>query len=286
MDKTNSEPNISLLDDDSPPQSHIAIRQKRKRIDFVTSCEFLDFQDEMKKLFENWSEKQNKQFEKLFPILTEIKTTNSTIENSMSYLAQQNTELNNKISLLETEIKKKNEYIAIIEERLEETMKTSRKSTVEIKNVPIEPKESIEGLVNMFEKLSKTLNMDIKKCDIRDIYKTKGNTDKKTIIVELNSTIAKANLIKNAKLHNIKNKTDKLCAKHLGIMKHPDVPVFVAESLTPMASRLHFLARDLKKIKTYKYCWTSFGRVYVRKEDNSPIIMIKSESQIQKLMNE
>ncbi|KAL4718573.1 hypothetical protein ACJJTC_002772, partial [Scirpophaga incertulas] len=83
---------------------------------------------------------------------------------------------------------------------------------------------------------------------------------------------------------NVRNKS-KLCAKHLGFRTDEDTPIFISEHLTRYASRLYFLARGLAKSKEYKYCWTAYGKIYVRKSDNSPIINITNEAQVQHLYN-
>ncbi|KAG7308986.1 hypothetical protein JYU34_004842 [Plutella xylostella] len=273
------DPHIQLSESTSGPNA------KRKRVDDSPN-DYSSFRDELIKMFEDWTAKQDKQMQKLFPILNGIQTANSTIESSISFLTEQNLDFKKKLEQLEIEIKKKNEYIIFIEDRLEELTRNSRKTTIEIKNVPLNSKETKEGMVKLVENLSKSieLNLDVK--DIKDIYKSRSQTEKKTIIVELNSTFTKDNILKSAKAYNIRNKSNKLCAKHLGITSSPDTPIFIAENLTPKASRLYFLARDLKKSRNYKYCWTSYGRVYVRKEDTSPIILIQSEAQVQKMMND
>lgn len=60
--------------------------------------------------------------------------------------------------------------------------------------------------------------------------------------------------------------------------------MFISEQLTPKGARLFFLARDLSNTKQYKYCWTSYGRVLVKKDDNSSAIVIKSEAQVHHLL--
>ncbi|KAG7313131.1 hypothetical protein JYU34_000220 [Plutella xylostella] len=91
--------------------------------------------------------------------------------------------------------------------------------------------------------------------------------------------------MKAAKNYNAKNKQNKLCAAHLGLRTDADAPIYISENLTPKASRLYFLARDLKAVKNYKYCWTSYGKVYLRQNDDSPIITLTNEAQIQQLSN-
>ncbi|CAH2093521.1 unnamed protein product [Euphydryas editha] len=55
-------------------------------------------------------------------------------------------------------------------------------------------------------------------------------------------------------------------------------------NLTAKGARLYFLARDLAKSQNYKFCWTSYGRIYVRKNENSPVIVIKNENHVNSLM--
>ncbi|KAL0870387.1 hypothetical protein ABMA27_005397 [Loxostege sticticalis] len=291
LDKTHSEPNLSMADDDTH-RDFVSMRNKRKRCDELSDLReemkelFADWSERQNELFTNWSERQSEQLKKLFPILTNIQSANASIENSIAFLAEQNTEFNKRIEQLEIELKKKNEYIAIIEDRLEGVQRNSRKTCLEIKNVPTDAQVSRDELINMMSTLANTLNTNFKKDDIKDIYKTKGTSERKSVIVELNSTIARDEILKSAKTYNLRNKTNKLTAKHLGIKKSPDTPIFIGENLTPKASRLFFLARDLKKTKGYIFCWTSYGRVFVRKDEKSPIIQIHSEAQIQKLVSD
>lgn len=112
LDKTISEPNLSIADDDTTESKfeyNITSRPKRKRTD-GESCQsdFSDFRQEMKDLFQIWSHKQDAQmkkqetqFQKLFPILKDIQEANTSIETTMNFLAEQNTELKKKVELLQ-----------------------------------------------------------------------------------------------------------------------------------------------------------------------------------------
>ncbi|CAH2208429.1 jg27309 [Pararge aegeria aegeria] len=135
--------------------------------------------------------------------------------------------------------------------------------------------------------LSETINVKLESRDIKDIFRLpsrKQETNSNSpIVVELGSTILKSELLKQAKSFNIKNKI-KIQAKHLGHTTKEDTPVFLAEHLTPQGARLFFLARDLVKTGKYKYCWTSYGKILVRKDDTSKVIHITNESQIHNLV--
>ncbi|CAH2088400.1 unnamed protein product [Euphydryas editha] len=136
--------------------------------------------------------------------------------------------------------------------------------------------------------LSKNINLDFCPRDIKDIFRIKARNESENsppIIVELGSTILKTDMLKKTKDFNIKNKC-KLQAKHLGFTTNEDTPVYLSEQLTAKGARLFFLSRDLVKTKKFKYCWTAFGRVFVRKDDASKIICIQNEAQVHQLLQD
>lgn len=263
----------------TPPQ-YVFARDKT-----VTPEDFRSFKEEMTSMILSLWAEQQKEIKRILPTLLEIKQTNTNIENSIASLTAQNQELSNKITQLENNSKEDREYITILEERVENLQMGLRKSNLEIKNVPKKNNESKEDLIEMVMCLSTAVGGDLRKEDIKDIYRVRGKKEpqRPTIVLETTSTLKKIDTLKLCRAFNIKTKS-KICAKHLGFRSSEDTPVFISEQLTPRGSRLHFLARDLAKTRQYKYCWTAYGKVYVRKTDNSPIITIKSEAQVQQLM--
>lgn len=288
MDKSMSESDLDSINTGKTPPNFVFTRNsKRRRDDDDYAVEFDSLKEEMRELVMTLFAKQKEEFKDLLPTLKEIKQVNSNIENSIAFLTMQNEDLKKKIDVLENQSKDDKKQIKLLEDKIEDLQKVQRKCNFEIKNVPKKVKEDKSDLLEMVTHLAKNVGCSISSTDIKDIYRVRGNkVDAKNtaIVVETNSTMVKTEVIKMTKQFNIKNKT-KLCAKHLGFRSQEDTPVFITEHLTRYASRLHFLARDLAKSKEYKYCWTAYGRVYVRKSDNSPIINITSESQVQNLLN-
>ncbi|KOB76785.1 Zinc finger DNA binding protein [Operophtera brumata] len=288
MDKSSSDGNLNLVskNTETTPPNYYFRRAKRDREEDWTS-DFSAFKEEMKAMMEALMSDQESELKKLFtPTLTEIQKTNRNIESSIALLMSKNEELTKKVELLEQQKKKDNEYITILENKVEDIQRTERKSSIEVKNVPKGKSETKEDLINMVVRLGKSIDCNINKSEIKDIFRVRGKKEGQIntpIIVEFSSTILKTDVLKMSKAHNIKHK-GKLCAKHLGFTRSEDTPVFVSEQLTVKGSRLHYLARDLAKSKGYKFCWTSYGRVYVRKNENSPIITIISENQVNSLI--
>lgn len=288
MDKSLSESNLAdqCSDNNVTPPNHTCFRTvqtKRRRQDDLE-----EFREDMINTIKSMLLTQEMELKKISPTLLEIKQTNSSIESSVIALTAQNEEFKRKIEQMESQAKKDQEYICLLEEKIEDLQRNGRKSNIEIKNVPRQARETKEDLIDMVLCLTKNINNEIAKPDIRDIYRIKGkrsSSGNTPIIVEFSSTILKTDVLKMCKAYNTKHKT-KLCAKHLGLRRDEDNPIFVSEQLTAKGSRLHFLARDLAKSKQYKYCWTAYGKVYVKKQDESPTLVIKNEYQIQALMQE
>lgn len=279
--------NKSASDTDltATPLSFVSQRNKRCRAQMEVSIS--NQLDEMRRLMTSSAAQQADELRKVNTLLKDIQQTNCNIENSVSFLAAQNEEFRQRIIQLETQAKQDREHIAMLEGKLEELQINSRKSSFEIKNVPKRTSENKNDLIEMVLNLSKTVDCNITKSDIKDIYRVRPKSaDNKspTIVVESNSTLLKNDLLRMAKSFNIKHKS-KLCAKHLGFGTQEDTPVYLAEHLTPKAARLYFLARDLVKSKNFKFCWTAYGKIYVRENEHTPIISIRNESQIHQLLN-
>lgn len=291
MDKSHSESELTQVDQKiATPPNFATTRNKRRReeddIDITSQLEA--FKTEMKAMITSLLAEQGKELAKISPTLEEIQQSNANIESSMAFLTAQNDEFKKKIESLEVQLKHDRECIVILEQRIEDIQMSSRKANFVIKDVPKGRNETRQDLIDMAISLSQTIGGDLKKTDIKDIYRLKGKkeeTNNTPIIVETSSTIIKTDMLKMSKAYNVKQKT-KLCAKHLGLRSSEDTPIFICEQLTAKASRMHFLARDLVKTKKYKFCWTSFGKVYVKKDENLPAILIKSEAQIHQLSNQ
>lgn len=171
MDKSLSESNIAANQEEAyeSPLSYISQRFKRRREDDLNV-----FREEMIDMIKSMLLIQEMELKKITPTLMKIKLTNSNIENSVAAITQQNEEFKRKIEQMEIQAKKDKEYITFLKEKVEDLQRSSRKSNIEIKNVPKQVKETKEDLINMVFCLSETVNNAIPKSDIGDIYRIKG----------------------------------------------------------------------------------------------------------------
>lgn len=276
-----------IHDIDTTPPNYITTRFKRKHNEGFTT-EFEQFKKDMMAVMTSLMETQLNEIRKNTQTLSEIKESNRNIESSIEFLTAENEATNKKIQRLEKQTTEDKKQIYILEGKVEEVLKHSRRTNFEIKNVPKLGNETKVELLDIVMNLSKTIDCPLTKTDIKDVYRTRGKPggpQATPIIVETSSVILKNDVLKLCKLFNAKH-NEKLRAKHLGLRSLEDTPVFVSEQLTPKAARLYYLAREFKRQHEYKYCWTAYGNIYLKKDDNAKVIQLMNEAQITLLSNE
>ena len=287
MNKTVSESEIDRVGKEikKTPPNYVFQRTKRSREDTSLGDQLDEFKREIKEMMALFTSKQTTEMQRMTSTLKEIQQSNHNIENSISFLTAQNEELTKKIVQLENQHREDKKYITILENKIEEIQIENRKTNFVIKNVPKRNNETQEDLLNMITCLTRNLECNFLKSDVKDVYRLRGKNNEnpnQPIIVETSSTILKTEVMKMGRAFNIKRK-EKLTCKQLGFTSQEDTPIFLSDHLTAKGSRLHFLARDLTKSGAFKFCWTAYGKVYVRKDEQSPTIIIRSEEQVHML---
>lgn len=276
---SSSEPNVSESETDYENITHR--NNKRQRLETkqdVNTDPLAAFMADMKSLFLEFKAQQNKNIEKIYDTVEQIKKQNDSIQDSINFLSEKYETLNKQITKLETENDKNLKYIQTLENRLEKCEQMSRASCVEFRNIPNFENETKEKIVNTVAKIGEILKVPTEYSEIKDTFRitTKKNPNKKTIIVEFTTNIKKENFIKMYKKY-IKDKA--LSTVSLGI-NGPDTPIYISENLTAKMKRLYYLSRDFAKSNDYRYCWLSNGKIFVRKQDGSPQCLIREEADL------
>lgn len=266
----------------TPRRAGVIPRGKRRHSPGVDEKISL-FEGRITLMFKNLNEDIDLKFKKIESKLIDIHKNTGDIEKSMEFLATNFEVMSKKVDKLEQEVKNKQIQINDLEDKYENLQRSARSSTLEIRNVPNSTNETKEVLSSYIVQMSDAVGAKITSSDIKDIFRVPGKSvTNKPIIAELTTTIQKLRLIKAVKSFNVSNRANKLNAFHLGLRGHSS-PVFVVEHLTSKGNRLHYLARELTRTGQFKYCWTSNGKVFVRKMDGVPLVLITSEEQIEAL---
>lgn len=247
-----------------------------------------DIKSDLKDLINELISSQNTRMDKFEEHILEIKSqyssieaTNQEIEKSMTAVSDQLISLETKIASLEIERNSMARKLVTLEERLDNIDRNCIKTCIEVRNVPKCQKETKSTLYTLVQSLSKQLEANIQPADIRDVSRLPSRKESKTsnITIEFTNTLQKSNFLLAAKQFNINHSTDKINSTHLGL-NGPKTPIYIAEQLTPLTKKLFYEARNFAKLNRFAFCWTSNGRVMLKKTVDGQYIIIKNEQQL------
>ena len=287
-----SESDLRKLYAEEALQCNIAQRNKRKHSNEVTGDELEIFKNELREMIREMMSANNSRLDKLEGHIIEIKkhytdisATTTELEKSLTFVSDQLSSLESKITSLEKERSSMMLKLSALEEKLEISERNNVKASIEIRNVPKQVKESKTMLFEMIKCLSKKLNTSTDLSTIRDVIRQPSKKEKNTsnITVEFSNTLDKTHFLAAVKEYNKKNSNSKVSSSHLGLSGTPQTPIYIAEHLTTLTKRLFYLARNYAKSNQYNYCWTSDGRVFLRKNADSQSIVVKSDQQLKQL---
>lgn len=267
---------------------HSSNRPKRKH-DSLIDENLESFQSDIKSMLHQWKEEQDTKLSQIHKDLdiiknqmVEIRNTNKDIEKSLEFVTSQYESLNLKVNSLEKEGKNYCTKIDLLENKIEEMTRQSFQTKIEIKNVPLESPESQQDLLGKVLTISSLLKIDTSS-QIRNVQRLPSKSqNNKPIIVEFTNPISRNNFLHSVKKFNSQFKDKKLSTSHLGL-SGPHKPIYITELLTPKTKRLFYLTRELNKNKVFKFCWTVNGRIYLRKEEGTQQIHVRSEEQLQEI---
>lgn len=265
--KAGSFPNLS-----TPDTEYINTRKRKRDDDYNSFMELL----------KSHSDKTDKKLESLQSSLAEIITQNSEIKNTITFISQKYDEMLLRTEQIEAERKADRIYINQLEDRVENLERMMNMSKMEIKNIPKMQGETKDDLRKLVTETACFLEIPLQEHDIRDVFRVNKKEGVSTIIVDFAKTKTKEDFVKSARQYNKKNSANKLNSTHIKI-SGPAKPIYMSESLTLKAQRLFYLARRFAKDNDYRFCWTSYGKVFMKKTEGDKHILIKDEPDINKL---
>lgn len=187
-------------------------------------------------------------------------------------------DLKKELCIRDSKIKELQDNIAKVrEESADETEQLhqyTRRNNVEIHGVPeIQGEDTYEILKD----IGKAVGCEINKSDIDISHRmpTSNKSLPRPIIAKF------TNRWKKQELMAAKKQVRQLQSSTIGI-NASSRPVYINDHLTPKSKGLLKRAKDLR-LKGFKYVWTREGKIFVRKDDASPVINIRMIGDVAKL---
>lgn len=163
-----------------------------------------------------------------------------------------------------------------LKRRVEDLEQRSRSNNIELVGIP---EKSGENLLSVVSLLGARIGVDVDVSDVDAVHRVApvnhASGRPKNIIVRMISRIKRDNFVGAAR------KVKELNSGGLGFSEK--LSIYVNDHLTPERKMLLNKAKSEAKKLNYKYVWVKNSRIYVRKSDGTPVVMIGDVSDIAKI---
>lgn len=218
------------------------------------SSELKTLRDEMKDINDAVNF-MNKQYEEA---IGQLKSSAKVIKD----LKEKNISLHSEINVL-------NNRINVLEQH-------ARSNNIEIQCLPENKNENLFSIVS---KIGSVIGCTVDKEHIRNVTRTakfkRDNNRPRSIVVEFNSKTTRDSFLASIIKFNRDHTEDKLNTSHVSILG-PKQAIYIVEHLSPTYKHIFAATRIKAKEKGYRYVWTRNGNIFVRKDDTSHYIIVKS----------
>lgn len=213
---------------------------------------------------------------KVTKLMADFSTTTDFLASEQLDIKNKLDERDKKIEELESESVLVQRELTNLNNRLSAVEKISRDHNVEIQGVP---ESRSENLLGIFKNLCAAVSTPFADNDIRGfrrVAKIDRTSDRpRNIIITLSSPRLRDLLLSAVHRYNKSNAKDMLSSRHLGITVDSR-RVYVVEHISPESKQIHAASRKFARDNSYKYVWVKYGQVFLRKDDNSNAVRVKS----------
>ena len=207
----------------------------------------------------------------------EIHKRIDAMEDSSGQLVKKN-------KLLKDEVMRLSNSLNVQKESMNELQQYVRWECLEIAGIPEEAAENTNDIVI---KVGDLMGINIESSDIsishrlsvkpsytNAVKRGRGSGGSKIIVKFVRRDI-RDKFYKSRKYP--KDKT----TRYLGMVRHPDNRIYINESLSPNNKYLFQECLKIKREKNFKFIWTQYGRIYVRKDANSPAKTVANQKDLE-----
>ncbi|XP_028412580.1 uncharacterized protein LOC114535474 [Dendronephthya gigantea] len=235
--------------------------------------------------------------EKLSPI---VQTVND-LKDSMQFLSDKYDSVNNRVDELESKynlVQQENKFLKAeilklskvgddLAKNVDAMNQYGRRDCSEISGLPVEPHEDTNQLVI---RVANLMGVHIDESDISVSHRLpiSNNLDSNRarspalnipkVIVKFVRREKKEQFYKGRK--NLKNKT----TKDLKLARLSENNIYVSESLSPRNNELFKACLQFRRDNAFKFIWTQQGRIYLRKNNDTPARLIATRHDLENLI--
>ncbi|XP_063382972.1 uncharacterized protein LOC134669382 [Cydia fagiglandana] len=210
--------------------------------------------------------------------LSEVKESCNFTSNKVEEFSARLAEMERKlpeVEALNSTVQSLTNEVSWLKEELARNDQLMRLNNVEIKGVPVKKNEN---LYNILDRICSEIDYGVDKNSINYISRVPiQNSKDKLIVVSFSNRYIKEDFIASARLKK------SISAEDIGFqgVTHR---VYVNDHLTPSNKKLLTSTKTQLKQKGYAYIWVKYSKIHVRKDDNSRVLTMNHERDLNKLL--
>lgn len=243
-------------------------KRKRGETDDISKTEVMDM---FKKLRGDLDSKFSK-----------ILESNNDLKTAMEFMSSKYDNLLLKLQSIEEENKCLTKHIDVLNTQLDVLQRNARCTSIELRNIPQEKTETKGDLRKVIKDTAEALKIPLESTELKDVYRINTKSSIKPIIADFTTVITRDNFINNFKKYNKANHANKLCTNSIKVGGQ-NMPVYISENLTLKDRRLYYLTRTFATANNFRFCWVSYGKIFLRKSEGASHIRITCEKDLEKL---
>lgn len=195
----------------------------------------------------------------------EILSSINTLQEENKQLKNENTQLKHDLLYIDNKLRS-------VEQEQENLRLYSRRDCLEFHGIPVTNEENTDEII---QRVAELLKVDLLESDISTSHRLPTTKGQPIIIAKFTRRTTRDNL------YSARSNLRKFSSTSLGYTHNNKL--FINESLTALSKQLFWQVRQFKKEHNFKYCWTKYGKVYLRKDDaHAEVISFTSSSDFEK----
>ena len=222
--------------------------------------------------------------EKLNPISEQLKEALATVnslntkieqmEETFRTLQEENKALKEEQVSLKAQVLSSANDLKLAQKSLNDLEQYTRRDCLEIRGIPLPEDSRVEDTNDIVLQLSQKMGIPLERNDIsisHRIRSTRASVDPAIIVKFVRREMRES-------LYRARKRLKSVTTADFGFSV--DKKIFINESLTPKNKELFKNCLKFKKDKSYKFLWTNAGKIFLRRNADSPVIPINSSADI------
>lgn len=229
--------------------------------------------EKLEKILDEKLSPLSEQLKEALVMVNSLNTKYEKMEETLVVLQEENKALKEEHASLKAQVLSSANDLKSVEKSLNDLEQYTRRDSVEIRGIPL-PEESQEEDTNeIVLQLSQKMGIPLERKDISVSHRirSRSSVDPAIIVKFVRREVRE-------RLYRARKRLKSITTADFGFSV--EKKIFINESLTPKNKELFKDCLRFKKDNSFKFLWTNAGKIFLRRNADSPVILINSSVDI------